>query len=269
MLTNINITNINTSIPTLNMARTEPPVSDTITLWMRPDRHYPIVQRLVLTNDGFQTLINVNEHIFCRRSIMWIVRRSQGDFAGAAEMQHRNCHLRDYNQNDFGNGLCGASIAGVACRYGAECNFLHTLNYPQIIQARAPVIHEPRASRIPHEKKLMCMNIMMQKYSRLVDEVPCDGNCGFAHSSEEQFVPPVVNDLKNMIETNEFYIYLPKIIEKIQNVLRNTSEEITEKIFSINQSRTFPLNTHVSAWLTWWKKSVESIRKPASCRTSS
>ena len=303
MLTNINIANsniMNTSIPTLNMARSEPPVSDTmnmarseppvsdtITLWMSPNGSYPVVPRLLLTNDGFQTLTNVNEHIFCRRSIMWIVKRSQGDFAGAKKMEHRNCHLRDYNQRDFGMGLCGASIAGVACRYGAECNFIHTLNYPQIIQARAPVIQEPvvqepvvqepviqepviqeprvpripRAPRIPREKKLMCMNIMKQKYSRLVDEVPCDGNCGFAHSSEEQFVPPVVNDLKNMIEMNEFYIYLPQIIEKIQNVLRNTSEEIADKIFSINQSRTFPHNTHVSAWLTWWKKSVESIRK--------
>lgn len=284
MLTNINIINNNimdTSISTLNMARSEPPVSDTITLWMRPNGCYPVVQRLVLTNDGFQTLTNVNEHIFCRRSIMWVVKRAQGDLVGATEMVHRNCHLRDYNPSDFdGMKLCGSSIAGIACRYGAECNFLHTLNYPQIIQVREPVIqelvvqepivqepvvqepHMHRVYRGPREKKMMCINIIKQTYSRLADgELPCNGTCGFAHSAEEQVVPPVVKILKNMIETNDFYKNLPKILKNVQKVLRNSSDEIKDRIFVINQSRTFPSDNDVVGWLTWWKKSVDIIRK--------
>ena len=242
-----------------NMTRSESHTlnNNTIALWFTPFGSNLVVDRQILGTDGYTTMIKVNEFNFCKKNIMWVVKKAQGDNAGADAIHHdfHVCKFTHFSYFKFNKkNLCGSSIGGVPCKFGTKCNLIHPLNYPQILN----VFEEDE-----NKKKLMCWKQLMKDYKVALPlgEVECNGNCNFAHTIEEQYIPSSAKILKNRIESNT--LDMQKIVDEIVRVLTVSSDETKKKIFSKTDNNSFPplSSTCVDKWLTCWFTAASLIRK--------
>ena len=255
------VNNTTRSESATNMTRSESRTlnNNTIALWFTPFGRNPVVERQILGTDGYTTMIKVNEFNFCKNNIMWVVKKSQSDNAGANAIYHdfRACKFTHFTSFKFNNkNLCGSSIGGLPCNFGTKCNLIHPLNYPQILDNSVSEEDE-------NKKKLMCWKQLMKDYKVALPfgEVECNGNCNFAHTIEEQYIPSSAKILKNRIESNT--LDMQKIVDEIVRVLTLSSDETKKKIFSKTDNNSFPplSSTCVDKWLTCWFNGASLIRK--------
>ena len=214
---------------------------------------------------------------FCARNIECSCLHGSGDKEAARALEHhpRECGRPHYNPKNFGGKkLCTFAISRVPCRFGSACGNIHPENYPQVVPtasgggggggARQAGPRQGGAVRpVFVANKLMCWKELAGLYHVPLPEGEsvCSGNCGYAHSIKDQYVPPQITAFDALVAAGTLNVQ--EMTLEVHSVLTSLSREELSQVLDANRATQLPQEhqSSLDMWFNYWSKAASSMRK--------